>query len=93
MGIQEVGKTVRRDGLARWTVQGLLALAVAALLAVACDSIAALRCTDPDYPLSCQDNKACCPQGKPFNCGGMCYQTRDQAVAQCGARIDTCYRE
>lgn len=30
-------------------------------------------CTNPGYPLACQDTNWCCPAGHPNNCDGMCH--------------------
>lgn len=78
--------------IARNTVRALL-VAFALGTSSGCENLEGKRCPDEDYPLRCEENKACCPKGKPFNCGGMCYETREDAVRSCGARIDTCYRE
>ncbi len=51
------------------------------------------HCTDPDYPLWCPDHRWCCPSGFPISCGGLCYKTREDAVRNCSASIDTCEPE
>jgi hypothetical protein len=69
---------------------GRLAVLVLALVLGGGACLTEPTCSDPDYPLDCRDNKACCPAGLPINCGGVCYATVALARARCDAPVDTC---
>lgn len=68
----------------------LLCIITAAGIITSCGEVK--HCTDPEYPLSCEKGKSCCPDDKPWNDGSSCWTDLGSCRAT-GYPCELCYTE